>query len=145
MLGKTVTRKADKARFKVTGQTEDACWVLTPVHFGTAIKASPDELRRDYGLKDASEPKRADEQEGWNRLGAAFRETFVRSRRGVRRGPTPEETFEILTGDDADVARIAGNEDLLAEFEAGLLRVPNDVAKRLDAIVARRNAAHGDA
>lgn len=141
MIGKRITRKADKAKFKVTGQTEDGCWVLTPEHFGSAIKISVDELKVKYGVKDAPAPTRASEQEGWNRIGAAFREHFLRAQGGVSPGRSPEQTFQILSGADAVAARIAADEDRLAEFEAGLLSVPPDVAKQLDHIVAKRNAA----
>lgn len=145
MIGTRVTRTADKATFTITAQTDDGSWVLTPDEFGTLIKVDPDELHTKYGVKNPVSPKRTDEQQGWNRLGAAFRETFQRAQRGVMGGRSPEQTFAILSGADAAAARIAADEDRLAEFEAGLLDVPPDVAKQLDAIVARRNAADADA
>jgi hypothetical protein len=53
----------------------------------------------------------------------------------VRSKPTqPDRAARIAA------ARIAADEDRLAEYETGLLSVPSDVAAALDALIARRDA-----
>jgi hypothetical protein len=135
MIGTRVRRKRDGAKFAVTAQTENA-WVLTPDDFGPAIEVTPEALRVEYGVKRVAVPSRADESEGWKRFSNVFREN---SRLRPPRRLNPEQTFGILSGDEATVARIANDEALLAQYETALLDVPPAVARRLDALIAERN------
>jgi hypothetical protein len=141
VIGTTVKRKANKALFTVTGQSEDG-WVLTPEPFGPPIEATAAVLRSDFAVKDAHEPMRDSEQAGWDRFGEAFRRTVLRSRRGVPRSLTPEEA---LTDAGASAARaiaaqIAADPDLRADFDIGLLTLHPAVERELEALTGARDA-----
>jgi hypothetical protein len=141
MIGTKVKRKADQAEFTVTAQTEHGTWVLAPDdEFGPPLEATVEQLRDEYGASKAAAPARPDEASGWQRFSQGFRENIARAKRGLPRQLSPEETFEILTGDEATAARIASDADLLAEYESALLDVPEPVARELDRLIAARNA-----
>ena len=140
MIGKRVRRKSDGKWFAVTGQTE-AAWVLTPDEFGSPVEVSPETLASEYGVTQVTVPRQADQERAWERLAAGFRDAVLTSRGRPPRALSPEDQFRILSGDEAQARRIADDPDLIADYECALLDVPPEVARRLDELIAKRNAA----
>ena len=140
MIGKTLTRKADKSAWTVTAYDEaQAAFTLTPVEFGSPIGLSADELRREFsGARSVSPPDPTDEVKGWKTLGASFERAVRRQRRGFDGVLTAEE---ILSGRARERAeQIAADEDALADYAVGLLPVSREVAAVLDEVIAAREA-----
>jgi crotonobetainyl-CoA:carnitine CoA-transferase CaiB-like acyl-CoA transferase len=140
-IGTTVKRKEDKAVFRVVGTDETSGkYVLAPVEHGENILASAKELRREFGLTDASDPERTDAQAGWDRLSERFRKaTDKATRKHVVKLPSPEAVFcgQVESIAEQEARRIAQNPDLLAEVETGLRVVPEAVGRALDDLLKR--------
>lgn len=139
MIGRTITRKADKAVFTIAAYDEaQAAYTLAPVEFGASIAVAPDALRADFtGVRNPEAPA-TDEVSGWKKLGANF-ERAVRRRGSCADGLlTPEDVLSGRARERAE--QIAADEDALADYAVGLLPVSREVAAALDEIVAAQEA-----
>jgi hypothetical protein len=140
MIGRTITRKADRASFTIAGYDEaQATYTLAPVEFGPNVAVTADKLCAEFsGLRNLSPLGATDEVIGWKQIGAAFERAARRERRGTDGVLTPEEVLSGRARERAE--QIAADEDALADYAVGLLPVSKEVAAVLDAVLEERAA-----
>lgn len=140
MLGTTVTRKSDRAKFTITGYDEAAAtYTLAPDAFGPNVAVPASELRAQFsGVGRNPDPTRTNETTGWKKIGEVFTRAAHRRPHAQRADGllTPEQ---VLNGEARDRAEeIAADPDRLADFAVGLLPVSQAVGVELDRILEER-------